>query len=378
MRLHLFFLIDALGWEIASREHFLEGFAAVRSPASPVLGYSCACIPSLLTGRLPREHGRWAMYRRDPARSPFRSHRWLLRLAALTGREEFVRRRLRAAVGNGGGYNGYWQLYAIPVRHLPELDVVEKEDLFAPGGVPGYPTVIDLIARGDATWRGWNWRTPEPENFRAFGEAIDRERHGALFLYAPDLDALMHAEGTGSPSVSARVAWYDATIREMTERARRRYDDVRVVVMSDHGMADTIGTHDLWTPLRALGLREPADVFFFLDSTMARFWFGGDAARRKVLALLAEQPYGHVLSPEEERRHGVDFASREYGETTFLLDPGHLIVPSYMGSHASAGMHGFDPDAPPSTAFFASTMPLRAEPRSILDVKDVVEREILA
>jgi hypothetical protein len=377
MRLNLFFLIDALGWEVASRERFLEGFAEVRVPVAPVLGYSCACIPSLLTGKRPREHGRWAMYRRDPERSPFCRYRWWLRAARWSGRDGFIRRRMKREMDGSGRYNGYWQLYSLPLRHLVQFDPVETEDLFAPGGVPGHPTILDRLSERAAPWRVWSWRTPERENFRELASVLEEGAHAGLFLYAPDLDALMHAEGTRSRAVSERVAWYDATIRNLTARARGLYDDVRVVVMSDHGMADTVAAHDLWAPLRGLGLAEPRELLYFLDSTMARFWFGSERARRAVEELLAEQSYGRVLSAEDERGFGVDFASREYGELTFLLEAGHLLVPSYMGSHAPAGMHGFDPGAASSTAFFATTVRCPRTPGSILDVAPLVESEVL-
>jgi hypothetical protein len=377
MRAHLFFVIDALGWSVAERAGFLEGFAAVRSPAAPVLGYSCACIPSLLTGRLPREHGRWGMYRRDPARSPFRRYRWLLRAAERARHEGFVRRYVKRRLDAGGRYRGYFQLYSIPLGRLEQFDIPETEDLFLPGGVPGHATILDLLARRAGPLRSWSWRTPEDENFREMAAAIGEKRWGSLLLYAPDLDARLHASGTASPRVSERLAWYDERIREMAEAARRAYGDVVVVVMSDHGMTDTVGAHDLWSEIRALGLEEPGEVLYFLDSTMARFWFGTERARRAVGALLARQKYGHVLTPEEERAFGVDFPAREYGETAFLLDPGHLIVPSYMGERAPAGMHGFDPDHPQSVGFFASSVPVSGPPRSILNVFGVVDREIL-
>ena len=57
--LHVFVLIDALGWEIIKDRRFLNNELPVRMPLKTVLGYSSGAIPTLLTGRTPAEAGHW-------------------------------------------------------------------------------------------------------------------------------------------------------------------------------------------------------------------------------------------------------------------------------------------------------------------------------
>ena len=118
-----------------------------------------------------------------------------------------------------------------------------------------------------------------------------------LFLYTSALDSVMHGSGPESGPTRARLAGYDRQITFLTEKARRRYREVRVFVFGDHGMAPVSGVHDLWGALAGLGLRMPNDYVFFLDSTMARFWFRHDEARARVDALLEKAPYGRILPP---------------------------------------------------------------------------------
>ena len=60
-------LVDALGWRLAaSTPGFARGLPH-RRRLETILGFSSGALPTLFTGRLPREHGRWLMYRRAPA-----------------------------------------------------------------------------------------------------------------------------------------------------------------------------------------------------------------------------------------------------------------------------------------------------------------------
>ena len=64
-------LVDALGWELATGT---SGFAAgltCRRRLETILGFSSGALPTIFTGRMPSDHGRWLMYRRRSGDSPF-------------------------------------------------------------------------------------------------------------------------------------------------------------------------------------------------------------------------------------------------------------------------------------------------------------------
>src|ERR1700679_1305718 len=80
--LPLFVFVDACGWEIIKDHPFARAHAPERRKLRSVFGYSSACIPSILSGRLPVEHRNWCYFVYDPVHSPFRSLRplrWLPR-----------------------------------------------------------------------------------------------------------------------------------------------------------------------------------------------------------------------------------------------------------------------------------------------------------
>jgi hypothetical protein len=68
--LTLFVFMDALGWGLVKKHGFLADLLPYRQPVESVLGYSSTCVPTILTGRMPREHGHMAFFAYDPAKYP--------------------------------------------------------------------------------------------------------------------------------------------------------------------------------------------------------------------------------------------------------------------------------------------------------------------
>jgi hypothetical protein len=127
--------------------------------------------------------------------------------------------------------------------------------------------------------------------------------------------------------------------------------------------------HDLARDLAPLGLRMPEDYLAVFDSTMARFWFGSDRARQRIVERLAELPCGRVLGDDERRDLGIGFPDRRYGDLVFLLDPGWLVSSSdfHGAGWIPQGMHGYHPDDAYSDAIFLSNREPPVPMRTIAD-----------
>ena len=106
---------------------------------------------------------------------------------------------------------------------------------------------------------------------------------------------------------------------------------------------------------------------------------------RKLQAALPEDVRGKVDfllvsfdakrdTPETLAAEGADFADRRFGEDVFLLDPGVLMVPSYMGRAPLASMHGYDPAHPDMAGILASNRPLPADVTHLAHLRGHLER----
>lgn len=367
--LSLAVFIDAFGWELLRRHQFLEGELAYRGPLETVFGYSSSCDPTILTGTLPRTHGHFSFFYYDPERSPFAGFDRLASLPPAIVERGRVRHLMSRAVAWWKGFTGYFQLYAVPFRWLPLFDYSERRDLYQPGGIRGgQATLFDRLHDAGVPYHCSDWRLPEQANLDALRAALPGGRIRFAYLFLAHMDAVLHAHGTGAEAVGAKIAWYDAQLRALLEAARQHYDEVRLMVFSDHGMTDVTAHCDLGARIDALGLTFGRDYAAVYDSTMARFWFFNDAARRRIVAALGEEPDGRIVRDDELAQWGCDFPGHTYGELYFLMRPGVLLHPSFMGREAPAGMHGYAPEDKDSTAMFASSFVPGHPPRRLDDL----------
>ena len=147
-------------------------------------------------------------------------------------------------------------------------------------------------------------------------------------------------------------------------------------------MAPVAGAVDIAAALKTLPVRCPRDYVYFLDSTAARFWFAHDAARRAVTELLAGQPHGGFLTPDDTRRYRLPVGDRRHWDACYLLEEGYVIHPDFFHTDPQTpmrGMHGYRPEAPDNQAAWIVGGDLRAEvpapgAREMVDVATTVCR----
>ncbi|MBI1798840.1 MAG: alkaline phosphatase family protein [Candidatus Eisenbacteria bacterium] len=364
-------LVDALGWNLASAA---PGFAAPlehRRKLDTVLGFSSGALPTLFTGRMPCEHGRFLMYRRRSADSPFRGFGALRALPKRLQSSGMLSRALTRLVRRRG-VRGYFNLYEVPRPILAEFDLAERADVFSPGGLP-LPSLWDTLEKSGVPWAHRDWRTPEQDNLAWLERELESTEF--LFVYTADLDAQLHHEGSRGSGVRESLSRYDAVVGRLTERAKRSGEDLWIYLLSDHGMVDVARTEDVMARLAGLAVGWPRDYVAFFDSTMARFWWRRRAARESVRAALEGAP-GRWLDAGDLDREGTRFADAAYGEDLFLLDPGVLMVPSFMGTSPLAAMHGYDPSHPDMAALLWSNRPIPREVGHLRDVRGFLESEL--
>ncbi|MCF7946218.1 MAG: alkaline phosphatase family protein [Spirochaetia bacterium] len=381
----LFVFIDALGWEILKEHSFLDDVLVQKSPIDTIFGYSATCDPTILTGKLPREHGHFSFFTYDPENSPFRGNIFLqlMRLApkSLSSRgrvRNIVSRVLRAQLG----YTGYFNFYNMSFRDAKYFDYTEKKDIYQPGGInSGDPTIMDYLRDEKIPFSLSNWRAPETDNLASLSGELEEGKIRFAYLYLAAMDAVLHAEGTHHQKVDEKIAWYDRELRKILEKAYASYKNVHLYIFSDHGMTNVTSVCDLMGRIRSTGLSPMKDYAAVYDSTMARFWFFSDSAEKKIREALKEESQGHILSEKEKYSYGCDFPKGSYGgsygELFFLLNPGVLLIPSHMGERPIAGMHGYAPEDKDSVASFSSNVKLESKeiPKRLDELYALMKKE---
>ena len=372
--LSLFVFIDAFGWELVQHYPFLDDLLPVKAPLGTQFGYSSTCAPTILTGKLPREHGHFTFYARANGKTPFRYYRALGLLPKFVTRRGRIRAKMSKYMQRLHGITGYFQLYNMPFEHLSQFDYTEKRDIFEPGGINGgCPTIFDYLRENNVPAHWSDWHRSEEENLAAADYAIDQGDIQFAYIYLAAMDGILHQEGKYGDGVRRKVAWYENELRQIMRTAEKRYRDVRLFVFSDHGMTPTIETVPLMDRINALGLQFGRDYLAAYDSTMARFWFDTPEARDAITESLNEEHHGHILTDAELTAWGCDFPDNRYGDLIYLMDPGHLLCPSFMGEKPLAGMHGYHPEDKDSVAAFMTNAEDAETPGQLVDMYGLMQ-----
>ena len=353
-KVYIFALIDALGWELVEGG-FLPHILPHGQRVKTILGFSSGVIPSILTGKMPSEHGHWNLFYLSPHSSPFRWAKMLGYLPSFLVNKRPVRKAVQLISRQASGYNGYFHIYGVPVEILPFFDICEKKDIYSPGGINGAESIFDLFVKKGINYRAYSYHTCSDEGiFEAVKEDMAQERRDLYFLYLCELDAFLHKYCGNRERVQEAIDWYKARIERLYKWAERLYREVEIYVFSDHGMTQTKETFNLRGEIESLGLKMPEDYLVLYDSTMARFWFFSDRAEERIRERLEDLGCGRLLCDEELKNLGIFFQDRRYGEAIFLMKAGCLINPSFMGRIPPKGMHGFHPDEDSSYAVLFS------------------------
>jgi Type I phosphodiesterase / nucleotide pyrophosphatase len=354
LKLILYFA-DGFAWQYVEERPFMEGSWDRRMPLTTLLGYSSTVMPSILTGRWPRDTGMWTeYYLQQRPRSLLARLLTRPRLRFLLQPADFARlgwfRVARKA------HLGMEHRLRIPLEltHLFERHDIHY-DRFPPIGLP-VTSLADLFAerglRVDFRYLG-DGPDPEAELARL---RRTRDDYDVFFYYDPSLDSRGHNVGASAealaPSLDKISGFLEGALKELGDK-----DEVEALLFSDHGMTTVRSTFDLFAHLAEFQLG--IDYLVFMDSTIARFWFPTPELRDAVVARFDGVP-GRLLDDADKRRLGIDFDHDRYGQEVLAADEGIVFHPNYFAGpfirwarkYPELAMHGYLPEAPSSRGVF--------------------------
>ena len=318
-----------------------------------------------LAGLYPDECDGGAHYWYEPAATPFCfDGRWLAALNALPDLAKSALRRLLTLVVRRTTAYRHERVPRIPFGTMRHFAPAARRLPFEPGFTDG-PTLFSLCEEGGIRWLShaapaWKARTT------AGAQRLLRELRppiGFAFWHIGDLDSAGHRYGPNSAERKAAMRHVDAQIRQVSTHLTRLYSNVHYVIIGDHGMADVRGTLDVEGALRRAGIRQEQGLVYFLDSTMARFWFFEDRAKSLVISVLEKLQGGRILGQTDLDHYHLNYPHNRFGDVFFLADPGILISPNfYQGAESVKGMHGYAPEFADQQSAFIVHSPQIAAP----------------
>lgn len=364
--------IDAFGPE--QLEYFAEHFPFLphHGRLHGVLGYSSGALPTILTGTPPAVHGRMCLFSQAEAGQPsvLRPLRWLGLLPKVVHERRRVRRAVERVLIRAQRLSGYVALHRVPPELFDWLDIPERDDMFTADDIGGAPTFLSEARRAGLSVYAAPWQLPEPLRWQEAHCALASAKPDLAFLYATELDGVMHHEGPNGLAARASIERIAQNIQRAREIMAEDGSTLTTLVVGDHGMA-TVDTFVNPTNL----LRRLPNCRVFVDSTMLRAWGNDRQLSELRIALEREGWPGTWLQDDALRQRQVPVDRPTYGNAMFVLEQGAIFSPSFLGG-AVKGMHGYDVTTPSAFAALASDTPVDPSLTSLLSIAPVVKRQL--
>lgn len=257
----------------------------------------------------------------------------------------------------------FWWNAAEPLWVTAEKAGIRTATMFWPGSNVAWGT--------PPTKNGPNTATVgiRPEDWWPFDAAIsERQRVAAVIdwirrpnnarpkfvtLYFNTVDSVGHAYGPSSAETTTAVAEIDATIGVLIAELRQLNQPVNLVIVADHGMADTSRERTIAMDTIA----DPADYRLFETGTFASLYpvTGREGALEKALLV----PHAHLQCWRKTEiparfHYGANPRIPPY---LCLADIGWLTAKTAPTTEVDRGNHGYDNMAPEMEALFIANGP---------------------
>jgi hypothetical protein len=344
-----FILIDALGAESISYEttpHILDIFnKGQKRQLKTILGYSSAAIPSILSGVYPDKHERWNSFVKSEKKSPFHLFKILAPVDRIKNRtiRRLIKSSLSMIIQHFNLISGYdtLDIHDIPIKFIEQFDNIEKVLLPGKTGYLDYPTIFELLNKKkvEYTLTGFPKKIEEVIKDIKKGDNTD-----FIYVYVSDYDSSSHQYGVHSEQNKKSLLKIDHNIHTIHKAIQSKWgNDFNLILASDHGMSDIKYIFNVEKDILGIYNDHKGEFTYFLDSTMARFWYNNEDIKKIIQAKLKSYKQGILLNEEQKITLHIP-NNIMYGEDIFVVKDNTLIFPNFLNLKIIKGMHGYLPE----------------------------------
>lgn len=234
---------------------------------------------------------------------------------------------------------------SIPFKLLPYFEPVEKKVPYEARYLNGR-SIFSILRKYNKSFLFHSFPVHSSYS-RDVYEKILSSSHPYDFIFAlvGDLDGVGHKYGPNSNETKNTLKKVDKIIKDIYKVLRGIYNEIDLVIIGDHGMVEVKEILDIEKRINRLDLKLGKDYVYFLDSTLARFWFFNEKAKWLITSGLSELQQGHILTEEDKSRYHLNYSHNKFGDLIFLVTPEVLIFPNFWNNTIpEKGMHGYTPE----------------------------------
>ncbi len=318
----IFIFIDAFKPEYLEKTVFLRELAENNLSGSLEVTFGfTSIIPSLLTGCYPDTHRKIDLFDIDNEAKKKSKSKYLVNLKLLMKNNRFFFTPLNS---------NYYKYFKISQdKAWPQKNSLSVKNLF------------DILEENNKTFVSIDWPnifvSRKPKLFfkndckTILGltkKLLNEKKPDFLFVHFMDLE-IAHKHGTLSNELKEKLTEIDNAVKELSNL------DNDLIIFSDHSMDEVREKFNLLEKIDALNLKFGKDFVYFLGSTIARFWFKSEEAKKSVEGLLRSLEEGRIINFKE-------YNLPKTCDLIFLANFGTFFYPNLFNSDYKA-MHGWDP-----------------------------------
>jgi hypothetical protein len=300
-----------------------------------------------LTGYSPEDTDSGTMYWFDPPTSKFNGVPFL---RFLPERPSFVKKigkryvsitlRLLNKISNDEKEN----LGMIPFNVLPNFSLSHDMNLFNPSVKFKYETIFNKLKKKNKkyTYLGIPFTSGNLEFIKNNLTDELLLKNDILFLYISDLDHIGHTYGGSSDKYEIKLNEIIKYISFIKNKFDINNLSADFLIFGDHGMVDVKQVIDIEEILSKLPLKKERDYTYFLDSTLARFWYKNEKVKGIINNSLRNDKFGSWINSNDRRKYQINYNHNKFGDDIWWASGGTLISPNFwQGKDFIKGMHGY-------------------------------------
>lgn len=308
---------------------------------TPSFGYSSGT--TFYTGVYPEKHGQFSLFQYGHSIKKVKDYRFLNYVP--DGIKHYVLDLYRYYIEKND-----LLLPKIDFKRIKNFSLAQEKYYNHRNSV-NVPTLFDYLKDNNLSYLVYNWPYVATDRWskltfmtgsndgaktKEFLKLIQNNHADIYTIHLCDLDKCGHSYGPDSVELKRAIVLQDRLIEDIVSQFSIEKDNI--VIWSDHGMLPVSHNFDITSILPDID-----GYYYFLDSTIARFWFFDEETKHDIISRLKTLSHGHILSKKEKVEHGIDFVDNRYGDEIFLVNPGVLIYPNFFqSSNPVKGMHGYD------------------------------------
>jgi len=248
----------------------------------------------------------------------------------------------------------------IPFRFMGEFSAARKKMLFEEEYTAA-ATVFEIVRKENQKWLYFGYPVSNSridQICRDFESRQEVAEAGFIFVMANELDKAGHRFGASSAERREILRKVSSCLERLYQTCERYWKSFNFIIFGDHGHVDVKGTVNVQAVLEKAPARVHEDYSYFLDSTVARFWFHNSKAARWIQEALERLDGGSIIDEKEKARYRIRYPHNRFGDLFYWADGGNVIAPDFFnGNRPPKGMHGYRAECEDNHSAFAACGP---------------------